>query len=57
MRMEQYLINESVLNVGVFEEDSRFRSRGGFAKNDKVFGNQLESIVQELNEYFPSTPK
>ena len=50
-RMEQYLINESVMNISVFDEDSRFRSRGGFVKIDKVFGNQLESIVQELNEY------
>ncbi len=50
-RIEEYLLNESVLNVGVFDEDSRFKSQGGFARIDKVFGNQLESIVLELNEY------
>lgn len=50
-RMEQYLMKESVLNVDVFDEDSRFRSKGGFLKIDKVFGNKLTSIVQELNEY------
>lgn len=50
-RMEKYLMEESVLNVGVFDEDSRFKSNGGFAKLNKVFANKLESIVLELNEY------
>ena len=50
-RMEKYLMEESVLNVSVFDEDSRFKSAGGFAKIDKVFANQLENIVLELNEY------
>lgn len=50
-RMEDYLLNESVLNVQVFDEDSRFKSQGGFAKINKVFGNKLESVVIELNEY------
>lgn len=50
-RMEKYLMEESVLNVGVFDEDSRFKSAGGFTKINKVFDNQLESIVLELNEY------
>ena len=49
--MEKYLMEESVLNVGVFDEDSRFKSNGGFAKINKVFANKLESIVLELNEY------
>ena len=44
-------MEESVLNVGVFDEDSRFKSNGGFAKINKVFANKLESIVLELNEY------
>ena len=50
-RMEKYLMEESVLNVGVFDEDSRFKSNGGFAKINKVFANNLENIVLELNEY------
>lgn len=50
-RMEKYLMEESVLNVTVFDEDGRFKAQGGFAKINKVFGNQLESIVLELNEY------
>ena len=50
-RMEKYLMEESVLNVTVFDEDSRFKSAGGFAKINKVFQNQLESVVLELNEY------
>ena len=50
-RMEKYLMEESVLNVTVFDEDSRFKSNGGFVKINKVFANKLESIVLELNEY------
>ena len=50
-RMEKYLMEESVLHVSVFDEDGRFRAQGGFTKIDKVFGNKLESIIQELNEY------
>lgn len=50
-RMEKYLMEESVLNIKVFDEDSRFKSYGGFAKINKVFQNKLESIVLELNEY------
>lgn len=50
-RMEKYLLEESVLNVRVFDEDSRFKAQGGFTKINKVFLNQLESIVLELNEY------
>ena len=50
-RMEKYLIEESVLNVKVFDEDTRFRSRGGFKKIDKIFKNQLQNVVIELNRY------
>lgn len=50
-RMESYLLNESVLNVQVFDEDARFKSQGGFAKINRAFGNKLESVVLELNEY------
>lgn len=50
-RMEKYLMEESVLNVDVFDEDTRFKSEGGFKKIDRIFQNKLESIVLELNEY------
>ena len=50
-RMEKYLMEESVLNIDVFEADGRFKAQGGFGKINKVFQNQLESIVLELNEY------
>ena len=50
-RMEKYLLEESVLNISVFDEDSRFKAQGGFTKINKVFQNKLESIVLELNEY------
>lgn len=50
-RMEKYLMEESVLNVKVFDEDSHLKAAGGFIKINKVFSNRLESIVLELNEY------
>ncbi len=50
-RMEKYLMEESVLNVTVFDEDGRFKAQGGFTKINKVFGNKLENIILELNEY------
>lgn len=50
-RMETYLMNESVLNVKIFDEDVRFKEQGGFKKIDKVFQNQLENIVLKLNTY------
>ena len=50
--MEKYLIEESVLNVRVFDEDSRFKGDGGFVAINKKFSGKLEDIVLELNEYF-----
>ena len=50
-KMEQYLMKESVLNVSVFDEDTRFHEAGGFAKINKAFAGKLESVVLELNEY------
>ena len=44
-------MEESVLNIQVFDEDSRFHDFGGFKKIDKIFKYQLENIVLELNEY------
>ena len=44
-------MEESVLNVQVFDEDSRFKNHGGFTKINKIFQNELENIVLELNEY------
>ena len=39
------------VGLNSFDEDSRFKSNGGFNKINKVFANKLESIVLELNEY------
>ena len=50
-RMEKYLMEEYVLNVRVFDEDSRFKNAGGFSRINKVFDNKLENIIIELNEY------
>ena len=49
--MEKYLLNESVLNVQTFNENAAFRENGGFTRIDKIFSNQLASIIAELNGY------
>lgn len=50
-RIENYLMHDSVLNADVFDDDERFRSKGGFKKVDKVFGGGLSGIIVELNTY------
>lgn len=50
-RMENYLLNESVLSVQSFDSHPSFRDKGGFAALNKLFRNQLENIVTELNTY------
>lgn len=50
-RIEKYLIQESVINVSVFDEDSRFRAEGGFTRINKIFKSQLKDYIRELNEY------
>lgn len=35
----------------IAEVEKDFKTQGGFAKINKVFRNQLENIVMELNEY------
>lgn len=50
-RMEKYLLEETVLQVEVFDEDSRFKAQGGFQRLDKIFRHQLANIVTELNDY------
>ena len=49
-RIERNLILESVLDEETFETGS-FKTYGGFNKINKVFGNKLDEIIDELNEY------
>lgn len=50
-KIEKYLMEESVINVGVYDEDSRFKAQGGFTRMNKIFGNELSNITIELNTY------
>ena len=50
-RIGTYLLNESVISTKVFDEDVRFRSQGGYARINKAFHDQLDSIIAELNDY------
>ena len=50
-RMASYLLNESVLSVASFDSHPAFRGKGGFVALNRLFRNNLESIVAELNIY------
>ena len=50
-RIEKYLINESILNEKTFDEFMAWRNQGGFNKVNKIFNNNLGSIIKELNTY------
>ncbi len=50
-RIESYLLNESVMNVKVFDEDERFKTNDGYKRLNQIFRNNLEGIITELNEY------
>jgi len=49
-RIEKNLLLESVLDQNTFETGS-FKTSGGFAKINKIFKNQLDDIIKELNDY------
>lgn len=49
-RIENYLLHESVLEIEAFETGA-FKSKGGFKAINKIFGDKLEQIVSELNDY------
>lgn len=50
-RIEKYLLNESVLTVDTFNEAIQFKEKGGFSALNKVFGNRLHELIDELNHY------
>lgn len=49
-RIETYLINETVLDMEVFDSGA-FMNYGGFVRINKIFSNKLESVITELNAY------
>ncbi|ABR47072.1 type III restriction protein, res subunit [Alkaliphilus metalliredigens QYMF] len=49
-RIEKNLLLESILDQATFETGS-FKTAGGYNKINKIFKNQLDDIIQELNEY------
>ncbi len=51
-RIEKYLLNESLINVAVFDEfGTAFKNAGGFKRINKAFGGNLANIIDELNNY------
>ena len=49
-RIETNLLLESVLDQDTFETGS-FKTAGGFSRINKIFKNQLDEIIKELNDY------
>ncbi|MDD4802632.1 MAG: type I restriction-modification system endonuclease [Syntrophomonas sp.] len=49
-RIETNLLLESVLDKDTFETGS-FKTTGGFTRINKIFKNQLNEIIKELNDY------
>ena len=51
-RIEKYLLNESLINVAIFDEvGTAFKNAGGFKIINKAFGGNLANIIDELNNY------
>ena len=50
-RFEKILQKEEIFNRETFEEDDRLKHAGGFQTANKAFGNQLDGILDELNDY------
>lgn len=50
-RIEQYLENELVLSLETFDQDSRFRQRGGFNRINEAFGGGLKVVIDQINEF------
>jgi type I restriction enzyme R subunit len=49
-RIEAHLLHESILDKETFDSGA-FKSKGGFMKINKIFGNKLEEIISEINDY------
>ncbi len=49
-RIETYLLHETVLDKEAFDSGA-FKNYGGFERINKIFKNQLENVIAELNEY------
>lgn len=50
-RIEQFLLHDSIIYPGAFDEDPRFSDRGGFRTVDRAFQGRLAGLLHELNTY------
>ena len=49
-RIEKQMLSDNILNKETFES-SAFKTKGGYKAMDKIFGNKLEEIIAEVNDY------
>ncbi|MBH0083004.1 type I restriction-modification system endonuclease [Salinibacterium sp. SWN167] len=50
-RIQDFLANEELISQDTFDEDVRFRNKGGFAQIDKAFRGRLSSVINDINTY------
>ena len=49
-RIEEQVIREVVVDRAALDEEP-FRKDGGFTRLDKIFGNELEGVLADINEF------
>lgn len=49
--IRSYMQQQDILSVEAFKEDKRLQRLGGYARAQKIFADNLESIVSEFNGY------
>lgn len=49
--IEAYLRQECIINTETFNTDLKFKKQGGFKRINKIFGEKLEDIIKEINQY------
>ena len=52
-RIEQQLLQETVLNKGTFEAEA-FKNKGGYNAVNMAFGDKLDAFIDEINNYMYS---
>lgn len=50
-RIEAYLMTDFIINKDIFDEAQILKNNGGYKRANKIFNNQLDDYIRELNGY------
>lgn len=50
-KIKAYMENQEILSTIAFEDDTRLKQDGGFKRFNKIFANDLQTIIDEFNGY------